>query len=80
MKLFLYLLVVWWALVNLGGVASHGVHPLSRIAIEKATVALDIKAYVKAHPTVLGSKVSCRFMGLRFPSFSLSTSTQNWMV
>lgn len=54
MNLFLKLLVVLWALVCLEEAASHGVQPLSLIAIEKAAVALDKNAYVKASPSVLG--------------------------
>lgn len=50
----LNLLVVLWAAASLGEVTSHGVQPLSRIAIEKAVIALDNKAYVKASPSILG--------------------------
>ncbi|KAK8604311.1 hypothetical protein V6N13_099257 [Hibiscus sabdariffa] len=35
-------------------VSSHGVQPLSRIAVHETTFALDNRAYVKASPTVLG--------------------------
>lgn len=38
--------------------SSHGGHPLSRIAIRKATYALNDNAYVKASPAVVGLKVS----------------------
>lgn len=58
MNLFVKLLVVLWALVSLEEAASHGVQPLSLIAIEKAAVALDKNAYVKASPSVLGLNVS----------------------
>ncbi|KAK9191594.1 hypothetical protein WN943_020207 [Citrus x changshan-huyou] len=36
--------------------SSHGGHPLSRIAIRKATYALNDNAYVKASPAVVGLK------------------------
>ncbi|KAK3126179.1 hypothetical protein QOZ80_7AG0552750 [Eleusine coracana subsp. coracana] len=36
--------------------AGHGVQPLSRIAIHRATVAIDASAAVKASPALLGSK------------------------
>ncbi|OMO72009.1 hypothetical protein COLO4_27884 [Corchorus olitorius] len=38
--------------------SSHGVQPLSRIAVHKTTFALDNRAFVKASPTVLGLNVS----------------------
>lgn len=58
MNPFVKLLVVSWALVSLEEAASHGVQPLSLIAIEKAAVALDKNAYVKASPSILGLNVS----------------------
>ncbi|KAH6798704.1 Purple acid phosphatases superfamily protein [Perilla frutescens var. frutescens] len=54
MKVFVKLLVFLWALVILEEAASHGVQPLSVIAIEKAVVALDKNANVKASPSILG--------------------------
>ncbi|KAL0315067.1 UNVERIFIED_CONTAM: putative inactive purple acid phosphatase 1 [Sesamum calycinum] len=54
MKVFLNLLVVLWAVVSLEEVTSHGVQPLSLIAIEKAVIALDNNAYIKASPSLLG--------------------------
>lgn len=63
MNFFVKLLVVLWALVvSLEEAASHGAQPLSVIAIEKAVVALDKNAYVKASPSILGLKVSLAFM------------------
>ncbi|KAK8659321.1 hypothetical protein V6N13_029527 [Hibiscus sabdariffa] len=50
-------LISWTILLVLGllhRVSSHGVQPLSRIAIHETTFALDNRAYVKASPTVLG--------------------------
>ncbi|XVF03193.1 hypothetical protein REPUB_Repub04eG0240400 [Reevesia pubescens] len=50
-------LIYWTILLVLGilhKASSHGVQPLSRIAIHKVTLALDTRAYVKASPTVLG--------------------------
>ncbi|KAM0852660.1 hypothetical protein ACQ4PT_051614 [Festuca glaucescens] len=38
------------------GVAGHGVHPLSRIAVHRARVALDASAAVRASPKLLGSR------------------------
>jgi hypothetical protein len=40
------------------GVLRAGEQPLSRIAIRRATAAVVDSASVKAHPTVLGLKVS----------------------
>ncbi|KAL6538770.1 polynucleotide adenylyltransferase [Orobanche minor] len=54
MKVLLKVLMVLWALVSLEEVKSHGVQPLSVIAIEKSIIALDTKAYIKASPAVLG--------------------------
>ncbi|KAL0420865.1 UNVERIFIED_CONTAM: putative inactive purple acid phosphatase 1 [Sesamum latifolium] len=54
MKVFLNLLVVLWAVVSLEEVKSHGVQPLSLIAIEQAVIALDNNAYIKASPSLLG--------------------------
>lgn len=54
MKVLLKLVVVLWAVVSLEEVASHGIHPFSLLAVEKAVVALDNKAYIKASPSVLG--------------------------
>ncbi|KAG8049064.1 hypothetical protein GUJ93_ZPchr0009g1119 [Zizania palustris] len=49
---------VWWAVLAcvVVAVAHGGVQPLSRIAMERATVAADASARVKARPTVLGLK------------------------
>ncbi|CAK7326206.1 unnamed protein product [Dovyalis caffra] len=41
-------------LTNLLETSSHGDHPLSRIAIHEATLALNHLAYVKASPSILG--------------------------
>ncbi|KAM0866651.1 hypothetical protein ACQ4PT_042483 [Festuca glaucescens] len=38
------------------GVAGYGVHPLSRIAVHRARVALDESAAVRASPKLLGSR------------------------
>lgn len=37
---------------------SHGYHPLSKVAVHKATVSLLDLAYIKASPAVLGLQVS----------------------
>ncbi|KAJ8548018.1 hypothetical protein K7X08_021254 [Anisodus acutangulus] len=55
MKVFVILLPILWVLVALQGVASHEDHPLARIAVHKAIVALDARAYIKASPSILGS-------------------------
>ncbi|XP_051122547.1 probable inactive purple acid phosphatase 1 [Andrographis paniculata] len=52
------LLAVLWALASLTVVTSHGIQPLSVIAIDKAVIALDNKAYIKASPTILGVKAN----------------------
>lgn len=49
---------IFWVFGSLEGASSHGDQPLSRIAIDRALVALDNGAYVKASPLVLGSTVS----------------------
>ncbi|XP_057777288.1 probable inactive purple acid phosphatase 1 [Salvia miltiorrhiza] len=54
MKALVKLVVVLWALVRLEEAAADGVQPLSVIAIEKAVLALDKNAYVKASPSILG--------------------------
>lgn len=47
---------------NLSVVLAHrhviGEQPLSKIAIHKATFALDIRAVLKANPSLLGPKVT----------------------
>ena len=48
-------------------VAGHGVHPLSRIAIHRARVALDSSAAVRASPKLLGSRVRTYILFLHFP-------------
>ncbi|XP_043705689.1 probable inactive purple acid phosphatase 1 isoform X2 [Telopea speciosissima] len=50
----LHLLVALLGLLSLGGAGHTGEQPLSKIAIEKATVAIQESAYVKATPTLLG--------------------------
>ena len=47
-----------WALVSLEGAASHRDQPLSRIAIDRAVVAPEDRAFVKASPSILGLGVS----------------------
>lgn len=49
-------LVVLWAVVSFQEAKSHGVHPLSLIALHKTAVALDDKAFIKASPSLLGTK------------------------
>lgn len=51
------LLAVLGVIGSLQEVLSHGGHPLSRIAIHKAVLAINEHAYVKASPAVLGLKV-----------------------
>lgn len=58
MELLVNLLMVLCALGSLAEVTSHGVQPLSAIAIENTVILLDNKAYIKASPSVLGVKVS----------------------
>jgi hypothetical protein len=56
-------------------VAGHGVHPLSRIAVDRARFALDASAAVRASPKLLGSRVrilhSTSLPTLRFTPLSL---------
>ncbi|KAK0574788.1 hypothetical protein LWI29_029083 [Acer saccharum] len=52
----LILLGILLVIASLQVTTSHGEHPLSRIAIHKATFALNEHAYVKASPTILGLK------------------------
>lgn len=51
------LLAILGVIGTLQEVTSHGGHPLSRIAVHKAELAIDELAYVKASPTILGLKV-----------------------
>lgn len=68
----LIFLAIFWAFGSLEGASSHGDQPLSRIAIDRALVALDNGAYVKASPLVLGSTVKlpmpsdCHLHSLKF--------------
>ena len=51
-------LVAWFCvLLSLKEVTSHGDHAFARIGIYQVTFGLTDDAYVKASPTVLGSKV-----------------------
>ncbi|KAK6133900.1 hypothetical protein DH2020_032361 [Rehmannia glutinosa] len=78
MKVFLNLLVVLWALVSIEEVTSHGVQPLSIIAIEKAVIALDNKAYIKASPSVLGvNDENKEWINVEYSSSS--PSTDDWI-
>lgn len=67
MRIFLNFPAILWVLFTLQGVASHGDHPLSRIAIHKAVAAVDNNAYIKASPSVLGLTVSFYSMSLDIP-------------
>lgn len=51
-SVFLTLLVTLLGLAKL--VTSHGIQPLSLIAIHKAVIAIDDKAYIRASPVVVG--------------------------
>lgn len=62
MRVELCLLVILSILLSLQGVTSHGVQPLSTIAIDKAVIAIDKHASIKASPSVLGLKVSINHM------------------
>ncbi|KAM1497952.1 hypothetical protein ACFXTH_020962 [Malus domestica] len=53
-RLLAILLVVVVATLQVEKASSHGDHPLSRIAIHRATFALDEHAYIQASPSVLG--------------------------
>lgn len=57
-SVFLTLLVTLLGLVSLESVKSHGIQPLSLIAIDKVVIAIDDKAYIRASPVVLGLNVS----------------------
>ncbi|CAL5428594.1 unnamed protein product [Camellia sinensis] len=52
-------LAISWALVSLEGAASHRDQPLSRIAIDRAVVAPEDRAFVKASPSILGFASTC---------------------
>ncbi|KAK4479828.1 hypothetical protein RD792_015370, partial [Penstemon davidsonii] len=54
MEVLLNLLMVFSALASLEKVASHGIQPLSKIAIDRTVIALDSTAYITATPSVLG--------------------------
>lgn len=51
-------LSIMLTLVSRQGVTCHGEHPLSKIAIHKTVLSLDIHASIKATPSVLGVNVS----------------------
>ncbi|KAK2636070.1 hypothetical protein Ddye_030862 [Dipteronia dyeriana] len=55
-ELRLILLGILLVLASLQVTTSYGDHPLSRIAIHKATFALNKHVYVKASPAILGLK------------------------
>ena len=62
--IFLSILLI---LATLEEAASHGDQPLSTIAVQKATFALNHQAYIKVSPTVLGFKVSfCNCQAITF--------------
>lgn len=77
------LLVVLWAvlacLLGCATVLHAGHQPLSRIAMERATAALDDSASINAHPTVLGLKVQLLLpsLGPFSSSVSLPLGTGN---
>ncbi|KAI3516604.1 hypothetical protein L1887_15526 [Cichorium endivia] len=50
------LLVAFWLLLSFEEVASHGDHSFAKIGIHQVTFALSDDVYVKASPTILGSK------------------------
>lgn len=79
MKVLLKLLVVLWAVVSLEEVASHGVQPFSVIAIEKAVIALDSKAYIKASPSVLGLNNEKNKEWITLEYGSSSPSVDDWI-
>jgi hypothetical protein len=56
-RLLLLALAVALAACCAGRADGHGVHPLSRIAIHRARVALDASSAVRASPKLLGSRV-----------------------
>lgn len=56
--LLLTIFVVLLAATYLQCVLSHGVQPLSRIAIQRAEFALHDEAFVKVSPSLLGLGVS----------------------
>lgn len=51
------LLGLFLAALTSGAAAHGGDQPLANIAIHRARIALDVKAYIKASPYVLGQKV-----------------------
>lgn len=54
---------------------SHGVHPLSKIALHNTKYALDELAFVKVSPTVLGLKVYSLQLHRAFDSLSNQLSS-----
>lgn len=56
----LKLLAILWVLCRIGGVASHGDQPFSKISVHETVFALNDAAYVKASPLVLGLKVASK--------------------
>ncbi len=56
-----WVVLAYIVVIGCATIARGDEQPLSRIAIERATVAAVDSASVKAQPTVLGLKVCCSF-------------------
>lgn len=66
MRLFFLRILAVLAILQVA--TSHGDQPLSRIAIHRATFAVDERAYVTVSPSLLGLNVSfivCYFVHIR---------------
>lgn len=62
MKVLVNLAVILLAFIANQRVESHGVQPLSLVQIDKAVVALNGEAFIKASPSLLGIQVSFFFL------------------
>lgn len=62
MQDFVILMPIFAVLLNLQGVKSHGVQPLSMIAIHRAVIDIDDQAYIRANPLILGVNVRLDYM------------------
>ncbi|CDP00432.1 unnamed protein product [Coffea canephora] len=54
MRVLVTFLAVFSALLRFPGVKSHGVQPLSAIALHRAVIDIDDQAYIRATPLILG--------------------------
>ena len=70
MRVLVTFLAVFSALLRFPGVKSHGVQPLSAIALHRAVIDIDDQAYIRATPLILGVNVRLDYMTtIRLHSF-----------